>query len=189
MSYDTIIDKTAAIIREGKVILYPTDTIWGLGCDARNEKAVQKIYTLKGRRPEKAFLVLVNSIEMLKQYVVDIHPRVETLLVYHNRPLTLIYNKAKNLPNVSISEDGSIGIRISQDPFCKELISKCGGPIISTSANISEEPAPRFYREISEKIRSQVDHIVNYRQDDEVERQASVIATFDLEGEIVILRE
>ena len=104
MINDTLIDETAAILEQGKTILYPTDTIWGLGCDATNGEAVRKIFEIKQRSPEKAFILLVDSIDMLKRYVKEIHPRVETLLVYHKRPLTLIYKEAQNLPEITKNE-------------------------------------------------------------------------------------
>ena len=188
MNNDTLIDETAAILRQGKTILYPTDTIWGLGCDATNSSAVKRIFEIKQRSPEKAFILLVDSVKMLKQYVKDIHPRVETLLVHHKRPLTLIYKEAQNLPKISSSQDKSIGIRIANDEFCQNVIAKLGRPIISTSANKSEAPTPRYFNEISNSIKAEVDHIVNYRQDDETPRLPSIIATFNKDGELVVIR-
>jgi len=188
MNYDSIILETAAAIKEGKVILYPTDTIWGLGCDARNEKAVQSIYDIKEREKDKPFIILVNSIEMLKDYIDDVHPRIETLLSYNNRPLSLIHKNAKNLPRISIAEDLSVGIRIVNDDFCMKVIEEVGGPITSTSANISTQPSPRIFSEISAELKSRVDFIVPLRQDEQEVKLASVLATYNKNGELVVLR-
>ncbi len=188
MINDSLINETAAILHEGKTILYPTDTIWGLGCDATNADAVKKIFEIKERSPEKAFILLVDSIEMLKNYVKKIHPRVETLLVYHKRPLTLIYKEAINLPDISQSKDKSVGIRIAIDPFCQRLISTFGKPIISTSANKSNEGSPKFYDEISQSIKTEVDYIVDHRREDREPKEPSIIATFDKNGELNIIR-
>lgn len=189
MKYDTLTDEIAAILAEGKTILYPTDTIWGLGCDATNEEAVKSIYNLKQRKKDKPFLILVDSLEMLKEYVVDLHPRIETLLHYHNRPLTIIHKQADNLPEISVANDKSVGIRITQDDFCKSIIRKLGKPVTSTSANISNNPPPAFFMEISEKVKSLVDYIVPIRQEDTTAKEPSVIAKYDEMGELIILRK
>lgn len=188
MNNDTLIHETAAILRQGKTILYPTDTIWGLGCDATNVAAVQRIFEIKQRSPEKAFILLVDSIEMLKRYTKNIHPRVETLLAHHIRPLTLIYKDAQNLPPICQSQDLSVGIRIAADPFCQKLISKFGRPIISTSANKSNEETPKFYNQISNYIKEEVDFIVDYRKDDITPKEPSIIASFDKNGELILIR-
>jgi L-threonylcarbamoyladenylate synthase len=188
MNYDTIIEESAAAILSGKVILYPTDTIWGLGCDATNANAVERIYTLKERKKDKPFIILVSGIEMLKNFVNDIHPRIETLLFYNERPLTLIYKQAKNLPKISIAEDMSVGIRIVKDQFCIDLIEKVGKPITSTSANISTNPSPKLFSEVSTSVKNKVDFIVPYRQNEIDEKLPSVLATFNNEGELIVLR-
>lgn len=188
MTYDTLTNEIAAILSEGKTILYPTDTIWGLGCDATNESAVKNIYQLKKRQKDKPFLILVDSVDMLKNYIDQLHPRIETLLFYHKRPLTLIHKNAKNLPKISIAEDGSVGIRITQDEFCQSLIKTFGKPIVSTSANISDSPAPSFYNEVSAEIVSKVDYVVPIKQDLNEVREPSVIASYDEMGELMILR-
>ena len=139
-------------LRQGDVILYPTDTIWGIGCDATNETAVNRISEIKNRQPEKGYVILVDSLKMLKQYVGEIHPRVETLLAYHSRPLTIIYDESFALASNVLAPDGSVGIRITQDPFCRELIKQLGKPIVSTSANRSGQPFPSHYGEVSSDI-------------------------------------
>lgn len=186
--YDTIIQETAAKVQIGATILYPSDTMWGLGCDATDPKTVEKLYKLKGGNRDKPFLILVNCIEMLKQYVENIHPRIETLLVYHKRPITFIYPNAKNLPDIALGKDKSVGIRLCQDDFCNQLIESIGKPLISTSANLADEPSPKFFNEISERIKSKVDYIVDYRQNDMELKEPSIIAKYDDMGEIHIIR-
>ena len=173
----------------GGTILYPTDTIWGLGCDATNPEAVGKIYELKHRQLDKPFVLLVSSLEMLKDYVEHVHPRVETLLLFHQRPLTIIYEKAKNLPSISHGSNGSVAIRVTLDPFCKELIEAFGKPLVSTSANISNEPFPNHFGEISSAVIVGVDHVVKYRTMDKNMNQPSVIAKLGGNGELEFLRE
>ncbi len=178
-----------ACLESGGTILYPTDTIWGIGCDATNADAVAKVYHLKDRQPDKPFVLLVSSIEMLKEYVEHVHPRVETLLLFHERPLTIIYEQAKNLPAISFGSDGSIAIRVTQDPFCKVLIDAFGKPLVSTSANISNEPFPNHFGEISSAVIIGVDHVVKYRTMDKDMNQPSVIAKLGENGELEFLRE
>ena len=177
-------------LRQGGVILYPTDTIWGIGCDATNPEAVDKISAIKARSPEKGYVILVDSLEMLKKYVGELHPRVETLLSYHTRPLTIIYDKVEGLASNVCAPDGSIGIRIVQDAFCRELITQFNSPIVSTSANRSGEPFPTHYGEISSDILEKVDLVVRYKQDSKEHNEPSVIARFNLEyEELDFLRE
>lgn len=181
------LDKIVDILREGKIILYPTDTIWGLGCDSTNEDSIKRIYNLKKRDTSKPFILLVSDIEMLKRYVKEIHPRIETLLIHHSRPLTVIYKSYGNLPQILL-EAGKVAIRIIKEPVIKELIEKFDRPIVSTSANISEEPFPKNFSEISNDVKSGVDYIFNYRRDDISEYEPSVIATFSRQGKLKFLR-
>lgn len=182
------LQNAANSLKEGKVILYPTDTIWGLGCSIEFEKAVDKIFELKGRPRKKSMILLVNSLEMLKKYTIRIHPRIYTLLSYHNRPLTVIYPKTQNLSQYLLAEDGSIAIRVCRDPFCSMLIELMQCPIVSTSANISDEPAPVLFNDVSNQIISSVDYVVKHRQDESEPSQPSTIISYDDEGEITVLR-
>lgn len=175
-------------ILNGDTFLFPTDTIWGIGCDATNTTAVQRIYDLKRRIPEKPYVLLVSSIEMLKKYVYQIHPRIETLLLFHKRPLSVVYPGAINLPPISIAEDGSVAIRVVQDQFCRKLINAVGRPLVATSANISNQPFPGNFGEISSEILSGVDQVVKLRQDEKKVNNPSVLITIDKRGEIVFLR-
>ncbi len=175
-------------LKKGKIILYPTDTIWGIGCDATNEEAIKKIYKIKNRDINKPFIVLVSDIEMLKKYVENLHPRIETLLYYHNRPLTIIYKKAKNLPDILTGDKGSIAIRVIKEKVISKLIEKFGKPIVSSSANIAGEPFPRSYEEINQKIKKEVDYILPYKQNIPSDTTPSVIAKYNRNGKLKFLR-
>ncbi|MBK9722066.1 MAG: threonylcarbamoyl-AMP synthase [Saprospiraceae bacterium] len=175
-------------LKEGKVILYPTDTIWGIGCSAQFPMAVHRIFEIKQRPPEKSLILLVDSIQMLKKYVQNIHPRVETLMSYHNRPLTIIYPNAKNLDPAILSKDGSIAIRLCLDPFCQALIQGIDAPLISTSANISQFPTPANFKDIQNEIIIAVDYVVKHRQSALEPGEPSMIITYDTEGELIFIR-
>jgi L-threonylcarbamoyladenylate synthase len=182
------IKEISDLLHKGKIILYPTDTIWGIGCDATNEGAIQRIFDIKNREASKPLIILANSIEMIKEYVCDLHPRVETLLTLHNRPLTIVHPASKNLPSNLTGGSPSIGIRLVQDAFCQELISTFGKPIVSTSANVSDEPFPRHFGEISSYVLKQIDYVVKYRQEEKTCAEPSVVATYDSVGDLIFLR-
>ena len=177
------------VLQNGGIILYPTDTVWGIGCDATNAGAVAKIHEIKRNLPNQPYILLVSSIEMLKEYVEYIHPRIETLLLFHERPLTIIYEKAKNLPSLSTGTDGSVAIRITQDPFNKALIEAFGKPLVATSAHIVGDPSPNHFGEISSAVIVGVDFVVKYRTMDKDMNQPSVIAKLDENEELLFLRE
>ncbi|MDC0231225.1 L-threonylcarbamoyladenylate synthase [Aureispira] len=153
-------------IEEGKLILYPTETIWGIGCDATNEKAIRKLNELKNRVVEKKYVLLVDNIDLLSEYVNYIPPKARNLIEYFSKPLTIVYDQPKNIPDSLLAEDGSIAIRITLDPFCKALVNAFGKPIVSTSANISGEPFPGSFEEIDLLIKDGVDFIVQHRQEE-----------------------
>lgn len=182
------VTEIAKLLLDDKVILYPTDTVWGMGCLVNNVAGIDRITQLKNRTPDKSFIILVNSVQMLKHYVVGIHPRIETLLSYHSQPLTIIYPKAKNLPHNVIAQDGSIAIRICGDPFCNQLIGQVNQAIISTSANKTGEPTPLNFNQISEDVKSSVDYIVKYGQSNSELREPSVIARYYKDGELIFIR-
>lgn len=175
----------------GGLILYPTDTIWSLGCDATNPEAVEHINTLTQRDASKSLVLLVDSIEMLKQYVQSVHPRIETLLTYHRRPLTVLYSQAKNLPSNVTATDGSIAIRIPQESICKQLIRDFGRPLVAASANISSQKYPSHFGEISSEIICGVDYVVKYQQHyKESEQPAVMVKLADpIKGDLIFLRE
>ncbi len=184
---DNLDDIQECLLNDG-VILYPTDTIWGLGSSIYSEKATDKIYNIKNRDRSKPLLLLVSGISMLKKFVQDIHPRVETLLVYHHKPLTLIYEHPINIPEYILSEEGSIGIRVCMDPFCQNIIDKLGHPITSTSANIAGEKSPEIFDEISHKVIDQCDYVCLHRRKDENRSEPSVIAKYNEKGNLNFLR-
>ncbi len=155
------IENSVKALKSGKVILYPTDTIWGLGVDATNSKAIQRIYKIKKREAEKSMIILLDSADKLPEYVVDV-PEVSYDLIEKTRvPLTIIYPKAKNLAKNLVAKDGSIAIRIVKGAYCSEMISLFGKPIVSTSANLSGEPAPSMFSDISSKIINKADYVVD----------------------------
>lgn len=183
-------DEIASVINtlnQGGTIIYPTDTIWGIGCDPFNESAVGNLFYLKNRPRTKPLLLLVDSIEMLKQYV-TIHPRVETLLVYHKQPLTLIYKADKRIPTFLTTESRTIGVRVVLDEFCKALIKAFGKPITSTSANFSGSPYPSSFQEIDNGFLDVADYVVKHKQNEDTKGKPSVIASFDSEGELSFFR-
>ncbi len=183
------IENITRILKVGGTILYPTDTVWGIGCDATQEDAVERIYQLKGTDPSEPFTILVSDIQMLKQYISHLHPRIETLLFYHSRPLTIIYENPKNLPQNLLSPDNTAAIRITTDPFCQEIIHRLGKPVVATSANVVDNPFPKSFGEISSQIIKEVDYVVKYRQNDKDFAPPSVMVKYDEKGELIFLRD
>jgi len=185
---DSIEDITNLLKTDG-ILLMPTDTIWGIGCDATNPAAIKKVFDLKQRDYNKPLSILVDSIELIKDYVVEIHPRVETLLMHHTRPLTVIYPEARNLPDNLLPSNRSIAIRVVQDAFCQEIIRQLGKPIVSTSANIAGQPFPAHFGEVSSAIIQGVDYVVKRGQNEKKISEPSVIVRIDGDGELVFIRE
>ena len=184
------ISEIVRLLETGAVICYPTDTIWGIGCDATNEAAIARVSALKGRAPDKGYVLLVSGIDMLKRYVTKVHPRLETLLAFHTRPLTIVYERGVvGLPASAKAPDGSVAIRVAQDEFCRELIEAFGKPLISTSANKSGEPFPPTFGAISSEILGAVDYVVKHRQDDKEPGEPSSIARLDRHQELEFLRD
>ncbi len=155
------IQKSLKVLNIKKTILYPTDTVWGIGCDATNKNAVDKIYKLKQRSESKSLIILVDSWEMLQKYVEVIPEKVSCILKGSSKPTTVIYSNPKGLAKNVIAKDNTIAIRIVQDEFCKKLIQQFGKPIVSTSANISGEPSPKSFDEINPLLLDKVDYVVN----------------------------
>lgn len=182
-------ENIASILQNDGILLYPTDTIWGLGCDATNSVAVERVFELKQRDRSKPFVLLVDSIDMIKEYVEVLHPRLETLMMYHTRPMTVIYDKAKNLPENAVGPGGSVAIRVANDPFCQQLIREVGKPLVASSANISNQPFPTIFGEISSEVIKGVDYIAKHRRNDKTPKEPSVIVKYDGKGELVFLRE
>jgi L-threonylcarbamoyladenylate synthase len=177
------------VLQKGGVILYPTDTIWGLGCDAANEEAVRRIYAIKNREDSKSMLVLMENAALLERYVDEVPEIAYDLIELSDKPLTIIYDGARNMAKDLIAEDGSIGIRITAEKFSSELIRRFKRPIVSTSANISGKPSPACFDEIDSEIIDAVDYVVKYRQDDAQKAIPSGIMKLGRGGEIKIIRE
>ncbi len=177
------------VLKKGGILLYPTDTIWGIGCDATNERAVNQVYRIKQRELSKSLIILVGSMEMLSNYVETIPNMVIKLIKKTKNPLTVIYQNAKNLSKNVLAEDGSVAIRIPNDEFCLELIKAFGKPIVSTSANISEEPAPKNFSQIKRSIMINMDYVVKWKQNDLTENQPSTIVMMEETGNITYLRK
>lgn len=181
--------KAGEVLKSGGIILYPTDTIWGIGCDATNPEAVKRIYQIKKREDSKSMLVLMENPALLDRYVDEIPEVAWDLVELATTPLTVIYPGAKNLAKNLVAEDGSIGIRFTKEEFTSKLLQRLRRPIVSTSANISGEKSPAFFDEISDEIKNAVDYIVEYRQDDHTPSKPSSIMKLGAGGEIEILRK
>jgi Sua5/YciO/YrdC/YwlC family protein len=199
-----VLDETLKVLREGGVILYPTDTVWGLGCDAANPAAVAKIYEIKKRADSKSLVLLATSLDQIALYVKEIPPMAIDLVEVNDRPMTIIYPCAKTYPSPAegeapkadrfhlahntVAADGSVGIRVPLMEFCRQLTYKLGRPIVSTSANISGEKTPKNYKEISPEIISAVDYVVDPRLEAESTGVSSQIIKVGMGGEIEIIR-
>ncbi len=182
------LEQAVGILRQGGVILYPTDTIWGLGCDATNPEAVERVYKIKKRHDSLAMLVLLDSENRLNTYVQEIPDIAWELIEVSDKSLTLIYPGARNLASNLLPPDDSIGIRITREIFSRDMIRKFGKAVVSTSANLSGSPSPASFDEIDEEIRKQVDYIVKFRQEDRERKKASSIIKVGISGEIEIIR-
>lgn len=184
------IKKAFEVLVAGGLILYPTDTIWGIGCDATNESAVKKVYDLKKRLDSKALIVLTDNSIKLDYYLSEVPAiAIDLIDASTEKPLTIIYDSARNLASNLIAEDGSIAIRITNEKFSNELCKRFRKAIVSTSANISGEPSPQSFDEISDIIKEGVDYIVKYRQDDKSKSKPSSIIKLSNNGGIKIIRE
>ena len=183
------IKKACEVMQKGGVILYPTDTVWGIGCDATNEEAVKRVYDIKRRADSKAMLVLVDSPVKVDFYVREVPPVAWDLIELTTKHLTLLYDGARNLAANLLAEDGSVGIRVTSEAFSKELCFRFRKAIVSTSANISGEPAPAVFSEISEEIKQAVDYVVDFRRDETGHPKPSSIIKLGSKGEVKIIRE
>lgn len=183
------IKKSCEIMMQGGIILYPTDTIWGIGCDATNPEAVKRVYDIKQRSDSKAMLVLVDSFVKVNFYVTDLPDVAYDLVDLSTKPLTIIYPGARNLAENLIAQDGTVGIRVTKEVFSQGLCQRFRKAIVSTSANISGQPSPTSFSDIDEAIKSKVDYIVQYRQKEQIKAKSSSIIKLGSKGEIVIIRK
>jgi len=177
------------VINQGGIILYPTDTIWGLGCDATNTEAIQKIYALKQRAQEKSMIILLDTENKLESYIRDVPAIAYDLIEFAENPLTLVMPGAKNLSPDLIAADGSVGVRVSKHPFCQQLIQRLRKPLVSTSANISGQPSPQNFSQISDEIITGVDYVVDIDQHDLSIKRPSTIMRLDPDGKFEFIRK
>lgn len=183
------IDKALQVLRDGGVILYPTDTVWGLGCDATNEAAVEKIKNIKKRSDAKSFIILVDTDNRLASYLQEVPELAYDLIEFAENPLTIIYSGARNLAKNVIAEDNSVGIRVVRHGFCEQLIQRFRKPITSTSANISGDPTPTIFHEISDEIIDAVDYVVNLEQEVSIPKKSSTILKLSPNGAFHFIRK
>ena len=183
------IKKAIEVLREGGIILYPTDTIWGIGCDATNEEAVEKLYAIKHRDKSKSMLILLDNHGKLQAYIQDVPDIAWDLFDLADKPLTIIFENAKNLAPNLINSDGTMGIRITNEDFSRNLCMRFRKPIVSTSANIAGQDAPQNFNDIDPEIIDVVDYVVKYRQDEMYKQTPSSIIKLGSSGEIDIIRK
>jgi L-threonylcarbamoyladenylate synthase len=185
-NFENDVTASLEVLRKGGLVLYPTDTIWGIGCDATDETAVKRIFTLKQRPEKKSLVVLLADVRDLLKYVSNPPPDI---IYAFDRPTTVIYEGAIGLAPSVINEDGTVAIRIVQEPFCRHLVKRLRKPLISTSANISGQPSPASFAEIDAAIKNGVDYVVNYRQDDLIPARPSRIIRMLKDGSVQVIRE
>lgn len=182
------LNKAVDVLRKGGIILYPTDTVWGIGCDATNAEAIARIYKLKQRAEAKAMITLVCDLNMLERTVTGIADVAYDIMEFSTKPITIIYDRGINVaPNI-LAHDGSLAVRVCHDRFASTLCSRLGKPLVSTSANISGQPTPANYGEISEDILEEVDYVCTTRRDEKVKHKSSTIMRLSADGEFKIIR-
>lgn len=182
------VNQCYGVLQQGGLILYPTDTVWGIGCDATNEEAVNKIFTLKKREDSKAMICLVANEHMLEKHVKEIPRIAYDLIELSEKPITIIYDKPMSVAKNLLASDTTLAIRVVRDPFCQYLIKKLRNPLVSTSANISGYPTPTCFKEISEEILKGVDYIVNL-ECDSIKKSPSSIIKLGTDGTVKVIRE
>lgn len=189
MNFENDIENCLKVLKAGGIILYPTDTIWGLGCDATDKKAVAKIYALKKRAENKSMILLLANKEEIKNYCKTPSETIQNLLQKKENSLTIVYPNAQNIAENLISEDGTVAVRIVNDAFCEALINAFGKPIVSTSANIAGEPSPTSYTSVNDKIKIGADYIVQHRRNNNDCKKPSRILFWKSDEEILVIRE
>lgn len=189
MNDEEVMLEALKVLKEGGVILYPTDTVWGIGCDATNEKAVARVYEIKRRCEAKAMVLLAENLDMVARYVREIPSIAIDLVEVNDAPMTIIYPEAQGLATNVVAEDGTVGIRIPDQAFCQALMHKLRRPLVSTSANISGEPTPKEFKDISPEIKEAVDFVVPPRFSKDSTGRPSQILKIGLRGEVEIIRK
>lgn len=185
---NTEVHNAFEVIQKGGIILYPTDTVWGIGCDASNEEAIKKIYALKQREESKSMIVLMNGDKMMYNVFKEIPETAWQILDLSEKPTTLILDNPRNVAKNIIAEDNTLGVRIVKEPFCFKLMERMKKPLVSTSANISGEPTPKSFKEISPEIIKGVDYVVNLHHD-KICNKPSTIIKLTLDNQIKIIRK
>ena len=186
--FEEEVERTVAVLKAGKTILYPTDTIWGVGCDATNSRACDRVFEIKQRPASKSLIILVDSAERLKDYVVEVPPIAYDLIAHTTNPLSIVFAQSKNLAK-NISTDKSVCIRVVDNEFCKEVIRRLGKPITSTSANLTGQPTAMTYNDISEEIKNAVDYEVQLYHDSFCKPKSSTIIKLNEDNTFDILRQ
>ncbi|MCO6489237.1 MAG: Sua5/YciO/YrdC/YwlC family protein [Phaeodactylibacter sp.] len=186
-NYD--LDNALETLRTGGLILYPTDTVWSIGCDATNPRAVSRLRQLKKTDDALGTEVLVNSLDMLRRYVAHLHPRIETLLIYHLRPLTVLYEQGRNLPADVLSGNGQVPIRLVQDEYCRHLIGQLGRPLAAAAADLRQGYFPDSFGAISSDVIERVDYVARHRRSDKAPARPSVVARLSVRDELEFLRD
>ena len=184
----TEINNSLKVLKEQQILLYPTDTVWGIGCDATQESAVTKVYKIKQRSESKSLIILVDGIEMLKKYIPIISKNISTVLLDTKKPTTIIYQNPIGLAKNVVASDNTVAIRIVENEFCKQLIAAFGKPIVSTSANSSGLPTPKSFKEIEKSILDSVDYIVNLQREEVNDKSSTILKVAD-NGELIVLRK
>ena len=187
--YDKDIKAAVEVMRQGGVILYPTDTVWGIGCDATNPEAVEKVFKIKHREDSKALICLVDSEARLQRYVRNVPNVAWDIIELATKPVTLILDEAVNLANNLVAEDGSVAMRVTREPFSNQLCYRCQKPIVSTSANISGEPAAANFKDIAPELREAVDYVCTSRRQEKKPHTPSSIIRLKQDGEVEVIRK
>ena len=188
-NFEIEIRNSLEILDRGGVILYPTDTVWGLGCNALNDAAINKVYRIKDRPESKSLIILLHSFDEVKKYVAEVPLFIEDLIANIEKPVTVIYDNAQNLPKSIIAPDGTIAIRVVKDEFCQRLIQETGKPLISSSANVSGEPTPLVFSQISQKIKDSADYVVQLSHGQFHQAKTSTIIRVFKDGSYRMVRE
>jgi L-threonylcarbamoyladenylate synthase len=186
--FETDIENCLAVLQTGGLILYPTDTIWGIGCDATNPDAVKKVYALKQRTETKSLIVLMADQRDILKYTSQPDLRIFDFLQTVHTPTTIVYEGAIGLAGNLVNADGTIGIRLVDDAFCRHLVKRFRKPLVSTSANLSGDPSPAFFNDIDNHVKEGVDYIVRYRQNDTTPRRPSAIMKWNRDGTVTVIR-
>lgn len=186
-TFEEEVELCVKLLKEGKVFVYPTDTIWGIGCDATNAKAIDRIFKIKNRPAGQGLIILVDSIERLKDYVVDPSPVAADLIMAAKNPLSIVFKQSKGLAK-NLSSDGSVCVRVTSNEFCKAVIRKLGAPITSTSANLHGEPSPANFADITENMKQSADYVVSLYHDVVVKPKASTIIRIKDDNTFDVLR-